>query len=99
MFGPPELRHIRTDFGDDSDCAITFDTRNGSEELDSIFKIRTRRNHIFYHFINIVDFCCDIIHTCADEAHTVFWGISQLMAGGGVALIGTTLVPLVAGLF
>ena len=26
-------------------------------------------------------------------------GIKQLMAGGGVALIGTTLVPLLAGLF
>lgn len=25
-------------------------------ELDSIFKIRIRRNHIFYHFINIIDF-------------------------------------------
>ncbi|MBP3279363.1 MAG: hypothetical protein J6M44_10450 [Butyrivibrio sp.] len=26
-------------------------------------------------------------------------GITQLMAGGGVALVGTTLVPLLAGLF
>ncbi|EJU24688.1 Maff2 family mobile element protein, partial [Mogibacterium sp. CM50] len=26
-------------------------------------------------------------------------GIKQLMAGGGVALIGTTLVPLLRGLF
>ena len=26
-------------------------------------------------------------------------GMKQLMAGGGVALIGTTLVPLLAGLF
>jgi len=26
-------------------------------------------------------------------------GIKQLMAGGGVALIGTTLVPLLKGLF
>ena len=26
-------------------------------------------------------------------------GINQLMAGGGVALIGTTLVPLLSGLF
>ena len=26
-------------------------------------------------------------------------GIKQLMAGGGVALIGATLVPLLAGLF
>ncbi|MBQ6968149.1 MAG: hypothetical protein IJP84_09645 [Lachnospiraceae bacterium] len=26
-------------------------------------------------------------------------GIRQLMAGGGVALIGTTLVPLLSGLF
>ena len=26
-------------------------------------------------------------------------GITQLMAGGGVALIGTTLVPLLANLF
>ena len=26
-------------------------------------------------------------------------GLKQLMAGGGVALIGTTLVPLLAGLF
>ena len=26
-------------------------------------------------------------------------GITQLMAGGGVALIGTTLVPLLSGLF
>ena len=26
-------------------------------------------------------------------------GIKQLMAGGGVALIGTTLVPLLSGLF
>ncbi len=26
-------------------------------------------------------------------------GVKQLMAGGGVALIGTTLVPLLAGLF
>ena len=26
-------------------------------------------------------------------------GVQQLMAGGGVALIGTTLVPLLSGLF
>ncbi len=26
-------------------------------------------------------------------------GIKQLMAGGGIALIGTTLVPVLAGLF
>ena len=26
-------------------------------------------------------------------------GMKQLMAGGGIALIGTTLVPLLAGLF
>jgi hypothetical protein len=26
-------------------------------------------------------------------------GMKQLMAGGGVALIGTTLVPILAGLF
>ena len=26
-------------------------------------------------------------------------GIKQLMAGGGVALVGTTLVPLLSGLF
>ncbi|MCR4751169.1 MAG: Maff2 family protein [Eubacterium sp.] len=26
-------------------------------------------------------------------------GIKQLMAGGGIALIGTTLVPLLSGLF
>ncbi|WP_242946529.1 Maff2 family mobile element protein, partial [Butyricicoccus pullicaecorum] len=26
-------------------------------------------------------------------------GMKQLMAGGGVALIGTTLVPLLSGLF
>ena len=26
-------------------------------------------------------------------------GVKQLMAGGGVALIGTTLVPLLSGLF
>ena len=26
-------------------------------------------------------------------------GMKQLMAGGGVALVGTTLVPLLAGLF
>jgi hypothetical protein len=28
-----------------------------------------------------------------------YFGIKQLMAGGGVALIGTTLVPLLTGLF
>ena len=28
-----------------------------------------------------------------------YMGIKQLMAGGGVALIGTTLVPLLSGLF
>ena len=28
-----------------------------------------------------------------------FQGIKPLMAGGGVALIGTTLVPLLSGLF
>ena len=27
------------------------------------------------------------------------YGMKQLMAGGGVALIGTTLVPLLSGLF
>ena len=27
------------------------------------------------------------------------WGMKQLMAGGGVALIGLTLVPLLSGLF
>ena len=54
-----------------------------TEELDSIFKIRIRRNHIFYHFINIVDFSCDIIHMCANEAHTVFLGISHLISFDG----------------
>ena len=27
------------------------------------------------------------------------FGMKQLMAGGGVALIGTTLIPLLSGLF
>ena len=32
--------------------------------------------------------------------HTsTYGGITQLMAGGGVALIGITLVPLLSGLF
>ena len=29
----------------------------------------------------------------------IWQGMKQLMAGGGVALIGTTLVPLLSGLF
>ena len=33
--------------------------------------------------INIVDFCCDIIHMCADEAHTIFLGISHLISFDG----------------
>ena len=34
-----------------------------------------------------------------DNRATRFLGITQLMAGGGVALIGTTLIPLLSGLF
>ncbi len=34
-----------------------------------------------------------------DNAGAKSQGIKQLMAGGGVALIGTTLVPLLSGLF
>ena len=35
----------------------------------------------------------------SDNAAAKSQGIKQLMAGGGVALIGTTLVPLLSGLF
>lgn len=34
-----------------------------------------------------------------DNPGTKSQGIKQLMAGGGVVLIGTTLVPLLSGLF
>ena len=34
-----------------------------------------------------------------DNPGAKFQGIKPLMAGGGVALIGTTLVPLLSGLF
>ena len=34
-----------------------------------------------------------------DNAASKSQGMKQLMAGGGVALIGTTLVPLLTGLF
>ena len=30
---------------------------------------------------------------------SIYFGMKQLMAGGGVALIGITLVPLLSGLF
>ena len=38
---------------------------------------------------------------CAVKAARTVWsqGMKQLMAGGGVALIGITLVPLLSGLF
>ena len=44
---------------------------------------------------------CGLIAGVKDGAdkHIQKVGIKQLMAGGGVALIGTTLVPLLAGLF
>ena len=35
----------------------------------------------------------------ADNPASKSQGMKQLMAGGGVALIGTTLVPLLSGLF
>ena len=35
----------------------------------------------------------------SDNPGSKIQGIKQLMAGGGVALIGTTLVPLLSGLF
>ena len=35
----------------------------------------------------------------SDNPGTKSQGMKQLMAGGGVALIGTTLVPLLSGLF
>ena len=35
----------------------------------------------------------------SDNPGTKSRGMMQLMAGGGVALIGTTLVPLLSGLF
>ena len=34
-----------------------------------------------------------------DDTGSKSQGMKQLMAGGGVALIGTTLVPLLSGLF
>ena len=34
-----------------------------------------------------------------NSAITILQGIKQLMAGGGVALIGTQLIPLLSGLF
>ena len=46
MFGTRELRHVRTNFGDDSDCAITFDTRNGTEELDSIIAAHSKQRSL-----------------------------------------------------
>ena len=36
---------------------------------------------------------------CNDNPGAKSQGMKQLMAGGGVALIGTTLVPLLANLF
>lgn len=41
----------------------------------------------------------DDISQTAQTAWYALTGMNQLMAGGGVALIGTTLVPLLAGLF
>ena len=35
----------------------------------------------------------------SDNAAAKSQGIKQLMAGGGVVLIGTTLIPLLSGLF
>ena len=35
----------------------------------------------------------------SDNPGSKIQGMKQLMAGGGVALIGTTLVPLLSGLF
>lgn len=35
------------------------------------------------------------VHTPSSKSQ----GIKQLMAGGGVVLIGTTLIPLLSGLF
>ena len=36
---------------------------------------------------------------CNDNPGAKSQGIKQLMAGGGVILIGTTLIPLLSGLF
>ena len=36
---------------------------------------------------------------CGDNPGAKSQGIKQLMAGGGVVLIGTTLIPLLSGLF
>ena len=44
-------------------------------------------------FINLLEGCGND-NRCAKSQ-----GIKQLMAGGGVALIGTILVPLLSGLF
>jgi len=39
------------------------------------------------------------LFTLLYNTHTKSQGMKQLMAGGGVALIGITLVPLLSGLF
>ena len=42
-------------------------------------------------------------HGSSDARHRAefytYFGMKQLMAGGGVVLIGTTLIPLLSGLF
>ena len=46
---------------------------------------------------------CGVVHLMGrygnDNPGAKSQGMKQLMAGGGVALIGTTLVPLLSGLF
>ena len=49
--------------------------------------------HQGYHFRNLMEGYGN------DNPGAKSQGMKQLMAGGGVALIGTTLVPLLSGLF
>ena len=63
-----------------------------AEKISSFYHLYLILPSVFYVF-------AESVHIFYFKHLTIKLGITQLMAGGGVALIGTTLVPLLSGLF